>query len=325
MIEAIEFWNEPNNLSHWDFEIDPQWREYAAMTMPAASRARELAPGVRRVLGGICPIDPAFVRLLGEHGVLAQMDAVAVHGFPIDWDSWKIHEWPDRIAEIEAVTELPVWVTEVGTSSLGADEVQAFGLQRTTELLKDRVERVYWYSLFDLPKSWPATISRNERAHGSNYHRHYHMGLLREDGSPKPAALRLDPAIGICQWVHWQDPRLDLAARWLRRLGVRRLRTGISWADWHRDGSLEWFDRQMRVLAGFELTIVLCFTPPSRGRRNCHTSPPRDASEFAWFTEEVLRRYFLLEGWAPPPGAATARTSRPLAPARARPLVASTR
>jgi hypothetical protein len=26
MIEAVMIWNEPNNKSHWDFEIDPYWR-----------------------------------------------------------------------------------------------------------------------------------------------------------------------------------------------------------------------------------------------------------------------------------------------------------
>ena len=26
MIEAAMIWNEPNNKSHWDFEIDPDWR-----------------------------------------------------------------------------------------------------------------------------------------------------------------------------------------------------------------------------------------------------------------------------------------------------------
>jgi beta-xylosidase len=322
MIEALEFWNEPNNLSHWDFELDPGWRDYSVMTTLAAGRARQIAPDVRRVLGGICPIDPAFIRLVRERGVLEHMDKVAVHGFPIDWDCWKIDEWPDRIGEIEAVTDLPVWVTEVGVSSLGAEEVQVFGLMRTAELLRDRVERVFWYSLLDLPKAWPATISRHEAAHGSNYHRHFNMGLLREDGAPKQAAGHFDPALGICQWFHWHDHRLDAAVQWLRRLGVRRLRTGISWADWHRDGSREWFDRQMDALAEFDLTIILCFTPPSRGRRRCHTSPPRDAAEFAWFTEEVLRRYFLLDGWAPP-RAATARPPRPLA-ARVRPLAATT-
>ena len=25
MIEAVMLWNEPNNKSHWDFELDPDW------------------------------------------------------------------------------------------------------------------------------------------------------------------------------------------------------------------------------------------------------------------------------------------------------------
>ncbi len=38
MIEAVMFWNEPNNKSHWDFEVDPEWRAYAEM-VKLASRA----------------------------------------------------------------------------------------------------------------------------------------------------------------------------------------------------------------------------------------------------------------------------------------------
>lgn len=29
-------WNEPNNESHWDFEIDRDWRIFAEMTNAAA-------------------------------------------------------------------------------------------------------------------------------------------------------------------------------------------------------------------------------------------------------------------------------------------------
>lgn len=298
MIEAIKFWNEPNNLSHWDFQMDPEWREFAAMVAPAARLVGTLAPGVRRVLGGMSPIDTSFLMLLDGHGLLAQMDVVAVHGFPLDWNHWKLDEWPDRITEVEAVTRLPVWVTEVGVSTFGADEVQLFGLRRTTELLRDRVERVFWYSLFDLPRAWPAT-TRHRESEGSSYYRHFYMGLVREDGTPKPAAAGFDPTLGMCQWFHWQDHRLDDAVTWLRRLGVRRLRTGISWADWHRPDHLAWFDRQMHALAEFDLTVTLCFTPPSRGRRECHTSPPQAPEEFTWFTEDVVRRYVLHEGWSP--------------------------
>ena len=60
---------------------------------------------------------------------------VALHGFPLDWNHWKINDWPKKLAEIRAVTDLPIWVTEVGVSTFGADEVQVFGLKRTAELL----------------------------------------------------------------------------------------------------------------------------------------------------------------------------------------------
>ena len=49
--------------------------------------------------------------------------------------------------------------------------------------------------------------------------------------------------------------------RWLRRLGVKRLRTGLSWADSLRPNAEEWFDRQMAALEEFETTVTFCFTP----------------------------------------------------------------
>jgi len=60
---------------------------------------------------------------------------------------------------------------------------------------------------------------------------------------------RYAPEMGICQWFHYEDPRLDLAVDWLKRLGVKYLRTGVSWADWYRENAEAWFDRQMQALA----------------------------------------------------------------------------
>lgn len=290
MIEAIKFWNEPNNLSHWDFQMDPEWREYAHMTRLAADAVRTARPSLTRVLGGISPIDPHFIRLLAGHGVIADMDVVAIHGFPLDWNHWTVNEWPDKVAAIEAVTDRQIWITEIGASTFGADEVQVFGLRRMTELLIDRVERIYWYSLLDLPPAWGAT-TRHKESEGSSYYRHFYMGLIRADGTPKPSVEHFDPRLGMCQWFHFEDPRLESAVEWLHRLGVKRLRTGISWGDWHRPGARDWFDRQMEALDDFETTVTLCFTPPSRGRRECHTSPPLVPAEFAEFAAEVVERY----------------------------------
>jgi beta-xylosidase len=293
MIEAVKFWNEPNNKSHWDFEVDPEWHIYAEMVKLASIACKAQNPGILRVLGGMSPIDPYFLQRLKENGVLNQLNAVAVHGFPLDWNLWNINEWPAKIAEIEAVTDLPVWVTEVGASSFGAEEVQEFGFRRTAELLTGRVDRIHWYSLYDLPQTWVAT-TRHREAEGSSYYRHFYMGLLHEDGTPKLSLKHFSdytPEFGICQWFHFEDHRLDDAVNWMKQLGVKRLRTGLSWADFLRPDAERWFDRMMKALDGFDVTATFCFTPESKGIIPHHTSAPQKIEEFADFCVEMLRRY----------------------------------
>jgi beta-xylosidase len=305
MIEAVMFWNEPNNKSHWDFEIDPEWDIFSAMVKSASAAVSRVNPGLTKVLGGISPIDPKFIHRLDERGVLETVDVVAVHGFPLDWNHWQLNDWPAKIDEIRAVTSLPVWVSEVGISTFGAEEVQEFGLQRTAELLLGRVPRVHWYSLYDLPKAWPAT-TRHREAEGSSYYRHFYMGLLREDGTPKLALRHFSqftPAMGICQWFHFEDHRLEEGVRWLRELGVKHLRTGLSWADSFRPNADAWFDRQMAALAEFDVTITFCFTPEHRGIAPHHTSPPLVVEEYADFCARMVARYAPAAGKESPPAA----------------------
>ncbi|MGE5519966.1 MAG: glycosyl hydrolase [Candidatus Dadabacteria bacterium] len=293
MIEAVKFWNEANNKSHWDFQVDTEWLIYSDMVKKAVQAVKAEKPEIKRVLGGISPIDPFFIERMKNYGTLQDLDAVAVHGFPLDWNHWQLNEWPNKIAEIEAITELPVWVTEVGISTFGAEEVQEFGLKRTAELLLGRVERIHWYSLYDLPKAWEAT-TRHREAEGSSYYRHFYMGILKEDGTPKLAAKYFSeytPEMGICQWFHFEDHRLDPAVDWLRRLGVKKLRTGLSWADFYRPDADKWFDRMMTSLEEFDLTITFCFTPEHKGILPHHTSPPQNVDEFADFCGEMMRKY----------------------------------
>ena len=293
MIEAAMIWNEPNNKSHWDPEVDPEWLRFSEMAMLAGDAIEAENAGITRVLGGISPIDPLFVQRMKSHGVLDHVDAIAVHGFPLDWNLWQIHEWPAKLDEIRAVTDLPVWVSEVGISTFGAEEVQVWGLRRTAELLTGLAPRIQWYSLYDLPMAWGAT-TRHREAEGSSYYRHFYMGLLREDGSPKPAAeefARYTPDIGLAQWFHFEDHRLEEAVRWMKRLGVTYLRTGLSWADSFRPNALNWFDRQMEALADFDVTLTFCFTPEHRGMMPHHTSAPLAPEEFAEFCAAMIRRY----------------------------------
>ena len=292
MVEAIVLWNEPNNLSHWNFHLDPEWKRFAEMVKLASRTIRSVNPDVPIVLGGVSSCDCDFLRLMASYGVLDHVDAVGVHGFPLDWNHWQLSEWPDRIAEAHQIARKPVWVTEVGVSSFGAEEVQAFGLDRTLDLLRDRADRIHWYSLFDLPPSWPAE-TRHKEAEGSSYYRHYYLGLVKADGTPKLSAslFPTDGSVGLCQWFHFEDHRLDQAVDWMSSHGIEYLRTGLSWADSFRPDATRWFDRQMEALEPFRVALTLCFTPEHLGLEQHHTSPPVDPQQFADFAAWAVSRY----------------------------------
>jgi beta-xylosidase len=292
VIEAIVLWNEPNNLSHWNFHLDPGWTRYAEMVKSASHAIRAVNPDLPIVLGGVSSCDCDFLRLMKLQGVMDFVDVAGVHGFPLDWNHWQMDEWPQRLEEAATVSGKPVWVLEVGASSFGAEEVQLFGFERTVELLQGKTQRIHWYSLFDLPPLWPAE-TRHKEAEGSSYYRHYYLGLLRHDGSPKQAAFAFpqDGSVGLCQWFHFEDHRLDDAVGWMKENNIRYIRTGLSWADSFRPNATAWFDRMMNALEPFDVSLTLCFTPAHLGLEEHHTSPPKDNQQFAEFASWAVERY----------------------------------
>ena len=81
MIEAVMLWNEPNNMSHWDFvDVDHEWRIYSDMVILAAQAVAAENPRMPRVLGGISPIDPLFIQRMARQGALAAVEYLASVG-----------------------------------------------------------------------------------------------------------------------------------------------------------------------------------------------------------------------------------------------------
>lgn len=177
--EWVELWNEPNNLIDWDWRLDPDWQLFSTMIGMAAYWMRRR--GKKTVFAGLSPADPHLLRKFAERGLLANFDAVGLHGFPGTWD-FEPEGWVKTIAQTRAVLgnlELSpqIWITEAGYSTWRQDEMVQ--IEMFLDALSAPAERLYWYSLHDLD---PRIATQN------GFHvdeRHYHFGLKRHDGPPK--------------------------------------------------------------------------------------------------------------------------------------------
>ena len=193
----LELWNEPNNRYKWDFlHADPGWKKFAEMIGSAAYWANER--GMSTVLGGMIPVDPFWLDMMHDAGVLEYIDVVGIHAFPGMWfphhPNWDWRDrwtgWVDKLAGIQtAARGRPVWVTETGlaTWDLATSRPAKFQLQQ--EKLQDVFQampacpdtRFYWYSMIDLDPAREAIeghhVDENE----------YHLGLLTSDGFRKHA------------------------------------------------------------------------------------------------------------------------------------------
>jgi CDP-paratose 2-epimerase len=90
--------------------------------------------------------------------------------------------------------------------------------------------------------------------------------------------------LGLVQWFPYGDiARVRRVAGTLRRLGVRRLRTLLSWADWCRPEGPAWLALMLDELEGLDVLPVLHSTPPSFGEKPYTSSVPRDLGLYAYF------------------------------------------
>ncbi len=112
---------------------------------------------------------------------------------------------------------------------------------------------------------------------------------------------------GILEWFHFQDYAfVERTLADMQRLGVRRLRTGISWADWMREGGGEWISWLFEQVDAHDLELLPCFlyTPPSEGEVERTSSPPRRLKAYADFVGQMIdahgRHFEHVELWNEP-------------------------
>jgi CDP-paratose 2-epimerase len=177
--DHVELWNEPNNLRAWDVTLDPYWSTFSMMIGAAAYWCKQR--GKRTVLGGMSPIDPNWLKLMGERGLLSYIDAVGIHAFPAapepTWEGWgpQVQRCRDVLREFNPGAS--VWITETGYSTWRHDERRQ--LTAFIDAIDAPVDRVYWYAVHDLDPNLPTV----DGFHSDE--REYHFGLKRADGSEK--------------------------------------------------------------------------------------------------------------------------------------------
>lgn len=101
------------------------------------------------------------------------------------------------------------------------------------------------------------------------------------------------PVLGILEWFRpgeYEEVRNTLDD--LEKLGIKHLRTGISWADWYREGTEEWYDWLFKELHN-KVEILPCFlyTPPSIGEAPRTSSPPKYLKSYADFIDVMIEKY----------------------------------
>ena len=90
------------------------------------------------------------------------------------------------------------------------------------------------------------------------------------------------------QWFPYGDvERIRRVRATLDRLGVTRLRTMLSWADWCRPDGPDWIRLLLDELRDLDILPVLHCTPPSFGEKPYTSSVPRDLGHYAYFVRWV--------------------------------------
>ncbi len=106
--------------------------------------------------------------------------------------------------------------------------------------------------------------------------------------------------LGICQWFHYKSQggrhgdshgEVERAVAEMRALGLSRLRTSISWADYHRPGGPAWYDWLFEELASFELLVSIWHGPPSFSDGRTCASPPPGLTDYGSFVGLMIDRY----------------------------------
>ncbi len=114
-------------------------------------------------------------------------------------------------------------------------------------------------------------------------------------------------SVGIVEWfLPGEQARVERALADIAALGVKELRTGVSWYDYKTEQGREWYEWLLRHLAG-HVRVLPCFSHRGAWWGSSQPfAPPPDLRSFADFVDEMITRFGehfeWVELWSQPNG-----------------------
>jgi hypothetical protein len=200
-VQAWEVWNEPNLGQFWAPRPDPA--AYAELLRQSYRALRRAQPEALVVSGGLAQPSTAadrlscteFLAAMYRAGAGGHFDALGNHAYdsprlPNEGHNWGLMR--SLAGGLRALMQqhgdgrLPIWVTEIGAPTMGRDPWGTVVDEARQALILEDAYReaardpllgpVFWYTLRDFCVPDPAREAE------------CYFGLLRQDGSEKPAA-----------------------------------------------------------------------------------------------------------------------------------------
>jgi CDP-paratose 2-epimerase len=120
-----------------------------------------------------------------------------------------------------------------------------------------------------------------------------------KNAAAQPKAERRESRLGLVEWFKpGQFDRVRSVLGDIHTLGVKELRTAISWADWYASEGDGWYAWLLPTLAK-EVNILPTFlyTPPCLGIVPKFSSPPERAKAYADFVDVMITRFGKYFDW----------------------------
>ena len=195
-VAAWEIWNEPNSNTY--FKSDDQPADYARIVRAAYPAAKAADPSATIIAGALAEAPSAFVEALFDHGIGGHFDAFSIHPYPGDAspldpleDAWIKNSFARGVPAVRDVLlshgeDKPIWLTEFGwhTSTIRGSSTWRNGVDEQTQAL-------YTEQALAKVSDWPyvpvAIVYELKDESDDLGDRLSNFGLLRHDGTPKPA------------------------------------------------------------------------------------------------------------------------------------------